>query len=107
MSEVASLKLSKELFELTKWGDTIQNYLYDGRLMIGELTTTDNKLLYIPAYDLGYLIRKFSHYTEIDTICMAAYYPNSGSPIYAAADTPEDACCELLIKLIKEKVIKI
>jgi hypothetical protein len=69
MNDVASLELSKELYELSGWDDTYckwNNFYYtDGRgnrrldrwRIKHSRTTTDGKLI-VPAYSLGYLLRK-------------------------------------------------
>ncbi len=83
---------------------------------------------FCPAYDLGFLIRKLPAYirkhqykyvfsldvsavdnpTTIDDMGWSCSYTR-GAYLYLSekATTPEDCCCLLLIKLIKEKVIKI
>lgn len=119
---VASLELCKELYELSEWGADgvrVAKYRKNGflvtwgymRLMKGE----------IPAYDLGYLLRKlpaqFGKRGSNSAECLrlakdkdrylAGYIGVDlvwGFP--CEADTPEDAACKLAIELFKQGVLK-
>ena len=138
MSEVASLSLSKELFKLTEWEDTpefyapIDNniswhlfsykeehyYTTEGKYKLEELKNR------IPAYSLGYLIRKLPPYIptygEDGEDCLFHLQPHFDGKEWTAgyvkqdrylymdiADTPENACIKLLLLLIKEKEIEV
>ena len=85
----ASLELCKELFELSGWdGTAYEHELLNGKhytrtLPVKEMTHFDQNT-YIPAYDLGYLLRKLP-------------------PSIQRADTPEDAASKLAIELFKQK----
>lgn len=119
---VALLELCRELYELSGWGD--------GSDM--------NKLKWldyyddwsVPAYDLGYLLRKLPSYIEqqgnldgIDrqrrvafqirkwerpeVVWFAEYHEIYYRPLYRTeADTPEDAACKLAIELFKQGILK-
>ena len=113
MSEVASLELSKDLFELTGWDDTVLVYSeeFEDIDEVNEYRLRENIGIFpnpiVPAYDLGFLIRKFPPrimLIKTETNYMAVHALNGAN---GTADTPENACAKLLIYLIKEKVIKI
>lgn len=97
MSDVASLELSKELYELTGWGE------------LGPTKANGEKNY--PAYDLGFLLRKLRTY---DISCNGLvfsidfYDPGQDDLIGfdAPADTPEYAVCKLLCELIRQEIIK-
>ena len=126
MSEVASLSLSKELYKLTGWKDTDGEWIKprSGNIQawnstqVSDYAGTQDKVLNIPTYDLGYLIRKLYLKPDIK-------YPNTfsiiredhGNDKYWAtyeiagnlreavcAKTPEDACIKLLLILFKERL---
>lgn len=109
---VASIELCKELYEVSGWKETGFEYRLDD----------NNKLFYrkerqwayissLPAYDLGYLLRKLpvvsevSHYTEF----YYAKYVNlkhiTSDDIQTQADTPEDAAAKLAIELFKQGIL--
>jgi hypothetical protein len=95
---VASLELCKELYKLSKWES---DYWYDWNH--GEPTVEDMKLSEsnIPAYDLGYLLRKLRYantkaYIEADKrleqMMMSEY--------------PEDYAASWLIELFKQGLLE-
>lgn len=129
---VASLELCKELHELSGWVKT--SWLYfkaPSRANSWSLITSEgyweavkahsgNELDTIPAYDLGYLLRKLpvglgQHTLRIfiqanigdGTIWGAAYaLPTKKTARYVnTADTPEDAAAKLAIELWKQGVL--
>jgi hypothetical protein len=118
--EVASLELSKRLYELSGWDDTrLVHQELNGRRWVVE----DEVALYpsYPAYELGYLIRKlpavFLKYYSLtitkrvdDTYscCYAdaeSYIANKGQ-MFTEADTAENTLGLLAIKLFEEGVLK-
>ena len=101
MSQVASRELCKELYELSGWDGTDEQY----HVGMAE---------YCPAYDLGYLLRKlpakipFSDgeiTLRVEIWWAGGWYAHYG--IYdwkaAIADTPEDAACKLAIELFNRR----
>lgn len=104
----ASLENCKELYEVSGW--LVPN-------MENHSQAKDHRV--VPAYDLGYLLRKlpqeatskkrggyhylylhhgkqdwYAYYGEIDT-----------TEFMASGDTPEDAACKLAIELFKQGVL--
>lgn len=140
---VSSLELSKELYELSEWGEevAIQWWVVRPKHKIdgveheefayvddySDRAKTDRGEYAIPAYNLGYLLRKLPSHTystqyeqkaylwmrkDSDVYC--AWYkvtdPNYGEDITsehgAVCDTPEDAACKLAIELFKQGILK-
>jgi hypothetical protein len=126
--EVASLELSKELYELSGWGNVGTyssknpfNYWVDRthddrehELNYGGGNIPSDGGIY-PAYDLSYLLHKLPQkiVRKINHILMLS--PTSGGDwriwydgetFIFYADTPEDAACKLAIELIKQGVIQ-
>lgn len=109
MSEVASLELCKELYELSGWIDPSQNGY--------------SHVPGAPYYSLGYLLRKLAvvqmitlryvhsgYRLSLDSpewydkwIC---FLPDTRQGDYIVADTPEDAVCKLAIELWKQGIFK-
>lgn len=122
MSEVASLDLCKELYELSEWEATDNSYMKyslneNPSLVPIPFNDTGAKLLsgseewHIPAYSLGYLLRKLEQGWVGKTksgLFYATYKfkPGSGtSSIRQAGKSPEDALCRLFIELFKSGVL--
>lgn len=121
--EVASLELCKELFELSGWVETYFKYRpvsvvkgIAGDYQLGRSQAPDA----IPAYDLGYLLRKLPvekfYKLMIDNSSSWSLKTNEINRIYwfRAAngerltdnyDTPEDAACKLAIELLKQGIL--
>lgn len=115
----ASLELCKELYKVSGWK---ADYWYDWNH--GEPTVEDMKLseFNIPAYDLGYLLRKLPRFIEEETMhywlnlapdaeteWFATYDYYDASPKGIAGGykaTPEDALVELAIELFKQGILK-
>lgn len=126
----ASLELSKELYELSggkllsEWGSTYFYYTPDGgsstghTVIVGTRSTVD-----IPAYDLGYLLRKLPPIVTLKSRAGGRWSAQlvKGQLVYSyqeqkdeikkweverTADTPEDAACKLAIELFKQGVLK-
>ena len=121
MSKVASRKLCKELRNLTGWTDTDTLYCYTCEKVVPNYAKIEDDKTHesVPLYDLGYLIRALYEvkrnlrveHNHSDMRWYAYFAGRDERNIEVGetinADTPEDACCLLLLKLIKEKVIKI
>lgn len=116
---VASLELSKELDELSGWGET--DYVwYNNRLILERLARYD-KGKKVSAYDAGYLLRKLPRRIPDDVFSgvqlLTLDDSNWGCRVnirkrgmhdfaWGIADTPEDALCRLAIELFKQGVLK-
>lgn len=94
---VARLELCKELYELSGWWDEDDDNYYP---------STSSQPKNIPAYSLGYLLRKLPPRTLLnkfsDTFMAALAEPEFYE---ARADTPEDALAELAIELFKQEIL--
>lgn len=141
---VASKELCQQLYELSEWNATssvLQYWVYQATLPsrqrrhkrdewrlenimrinedygVGAITDTDS---FIPAYDLGYLLRKLPPVVTLKSRagnrwsaqCYRGRMTEDGSGVEKVdvdftTDTPENAACKLLIELIKQKVIKV
>jgi hypothetical protein len=108
--DTASLELSKDLYALSGWGrwpDPTNWYSKHGGLNHSYMPANlEVERGYVPAYDLGYLMRKFAGKGGIelrhgDQGCVA-----SSHLWYAEADTPEDTVAKLAIELFKCGVLK-
>lgn len=126
---VASLDACKELHELSGWNphewvyDTsyVDNWLRD----ISDFAHTTREWLgvnTIPAYDLGYLLRRLPKWIDdedgdddrsypfIMEHKRAGYYDEQTSgyvdDLNCSADTPEDAAAKLAIELFKQGILK-
>ena len=127
---VASLELCKELYELSGWSKTHMLWHKSAnpmRALSSWLPTTTeaywsfvkenrgDEVLTIPAYDLGYLLRKlppedkklgYLDLCQDGTNWMARYTKLSATMMHAKADTPEDAAAKLAIELFKQGMLK-
>lgn len=117
---VASQQLCKELYELSSW-ETDDGWDYAGKFRYGLFSSPhENPSRSVPAYDLGYLLRKLEPITESgvlgrlyveyarDLATGMHYYAafNSATLDAQPADTPEDAACKLAIELFKQGILK-
>lgn len=121
---VCSLELAKELYELSGWRDAHAHWVEDDGWYIEYPHPHYSNGLYLPAYDLGYLLRKLP--PKIDVVNSSAYAyltltrkseaykhfgdkglwgARYGKDIAAVASTPEDACAKLCIELIKQGIL--
>lgn len=123
---VASLELCKKLFELSGWNGADKMWeQWTSRYNEGGLAPPQvanegdadrdfqNGLLAwqpIPAYDLGYLLRKLP--TAIDLThysfspWAAGYFGELvEDKLTSTGDTPEDAACKLAIELFKQGIL--
>lgn len=108
----ASLELCKELFELSGWND-VEWYRNS---ITGQMIAAKDKVYRgsdIPAYDLGYLLRKLHMQQpvlwlsgfgswEVET----QHEQKASDNFEATASTPENALCKLAIELFKAGVLK-
>ena len=128
---VASLELCKELYELSGWdsnpGQWVWHRIYNP--LAGDNEWSVNLYQHItraeqqyPAYDLGYLLRRFAeqdHYVSVKYVDYAklatdlkewrnefvAYDPWMKQKDYPYANTPEDALAKLAIELFKQNIL--
>ena len=114
MSDVASLELSRELYELSGWVDT-------QLAALKENSDGSHSNIWEPQYSLGFLIRKLPTYLFQDdddwlltlrpqfNAGWDAYYAGQSDPrarYYQEADTPENAVAKLAIELLKQGILK-
>lgn len=125
---VASLERCKELHELSGWGhDPNKNafwWMYfeptpakyhepEYRL---KYKTKGDYWEHVPAYDLGYLLRKLPTFSTISklpeqqltgsSLGYSAFIDNGYAVIQEYDNTPENAACKLAIKLFKQGILK-
>lgn len=117
MSNVSSLELCKELYKLSDWLKTYHYWDLETKETTYNVITFRDTWEpvegFIPAYDLGYLLRKLQERTNRiqDTWLLGLSTNNVGySVVYKdlvmLADTPEDAVCKLAIELFKQGLLK-
>lgn len=136
--QTANLDLCKALYEVSGWGEKLGEtdfyavnkkgkqvaFVREGKV-IGELSL-DTWHKSIPAYDLGYLLRKLPARIEqtkgvLAPLHIAPLSKARGGTEYAVAweleyllvprikaeaDTPEDAAAKLAIELFKQGILK-
>lgn len=119
---VASLDLCRELYELSGWEAHFAYNTYTGNV-VKRFAKHDPAIL--PAYDLGYLLRKLPKYIgHASQSCRFGLFPqgftNTASANWCAsydtykgeiyllqtADTPEDAACKLAVELFKQDILQ-
>lgn len=101
---VANLELCKELYELSNWttdkwidGDT--GLPINGYLAVGD----------VPAYDLGYLLRKLPPSYSVRHTSEGVFTVILHQGVLSKqtqADIPEDAACKLAIELFKQGILQ-
>lgn len=106
--QVASLELCKELYELSAWEIPDDQTHWSHTVAASapehfELWPKKYAHADIPAYDLGYLLRKLAVATIIQKNG-EEYTAVYDTYMYRAA-TPEDATCKLAIELFKSGVL--
>lgn len=120
---VASLELSKELYELSGWKDT--PLLYGGLMKHTvrfeddiytrkEMEEADGYAIHedCPAYDLGYLLRKLDDLSDNLELTKDGFHwhcymrENYVNCEATRSNIPEDAAAKLAIKLFKEGILK-
>lgn len=122
---VASQQLCVELYKLSDWKDTDKFWFYEDSfpdLAEWEIVRHDMDGRAIPAYDLGYLMRKLAEQTTLAVRYVdadnhhgidlkqwygkwIAYTPSMQQGIYPYADIPEDAAAKLAIELFYEDIL--
>lgn len=134
---VANLELCKQLFELSRWADTEHCYYANGGSVNGDIvhqrSMVFDKPNNVPAYDLGYLLRKLPETIEWEGYYYGLVWHKGGmssffeysAPLISGedkrldithsglsfdrrvfeADIPEAAACELAIELLKQGVL--
>lgn len=123
---VANLELCKELYELSGWDlddywflweDTYGIDLHEYGHVVKPKTTipTGRGRKIVPAYDLGYLLRKLPKGSYIQVGKTGRCTASTGNAFHTEApwvvykehgDTPEDAAAKLCIELIKQDILK-
>lgn len=123
---VASLELCKELLELSKWANSLKDLdniwgidsagnsaIVTGQAYATAVVKIGIPVEVIPAYDLGYLLRKLQtvHITMehgYNGMQWSFTYRNGtlSGYLFQDADTPEDACAQLAIELFKQGILK-
>lgn len=121
MTKFASLDRCRKLYEITKWGEKFKDEKLDlwGVAENGNASVITQSQLdgfpveLIPAYDLGYLIRKLPLGSSVHTPTIAtdkacvAMYKVRDTVIPHSADSPENAAADLLLDLIGRKIVKL
>lgn len=118
---VASLDLCKELYELSGWKEA--DYVYYANAgehsgTVGHKSQFFDKPENLPAYDLGYLLRKLPpdtrdefdnhHYFVLEKVRGGQdgdYVARYDTEYFQQDDTPEDACAKLTLALFKEGIL--
>lgn len=109
---VASIELCRELYELSGWDDPHFAYEDFETLMTDWVDTDD----VVPAYDLGYLLRKLPWNVVLENTIDGSHWEiqycngeNTGygsDGVMLTSTTPEDAAAKLAIELFKAGVLK-
>lgn len=121
MSNVASLNLCKELYELSGWNGTEKCWATDGDSNYLSNYPNANlgheEALVAYAYDLGYLLRKLpltddiGSYIELRKVSVngsvryVVFTRPNATPFNSGGETAEDAACKLTIELFKQNVL--
>jgi hypothetical protein len=121
VTNIAGLELCKELYRVSGWNDTYFGWSSPNiqSAFVTELPEDFAERTYpliIPAYDLGYLLRKLPYMDnggelaiyKVDENRYAALFRRQGyrRKLSVGADTPEDAACKLAIELFRRGVLK-
>ncbi|MDR6794200.1 hypothetical protein J2X12_003471 [Pseudarthrobacter oxydans] len=115
---VANFELNKKLYELSGWKDGVEHVYYSNAGEVSAenvwpLSAVFDKPGNVPAYDLGFLLRKLPRKLQNDQYRLdlapsvaswrAAYDDDDGMvKLSVFADTPEDATAKLAIELFKQ-----
>lgn len=121
---VASLELCKELYEMSGWEDTFMMVnAHSGRVRVKESPYYGGE---VPAYDLGYLLRKLplnipdpvdstevlalglgTHHRDARKWCISYVNLYDRDEYYDSIElSPEDAAAKLAIQLFEEGILK-
>lgn len=119
-----SLDLCKELYELSGWNDSDKWYCLKNFTTDPEYELEDSPIVAdyipdgnIPAYDLGFMLRKLpkkrvklrNYLRANQTSWKCQFSIDDGGHTYdivEEARSPEDAACKLLCELIRQGVLK-
>lgn len=98
---VASLENCKELYKLSGWDDC--SLMWSNIDVVWRVVKVGD----IPAYDLGFLLRKFRAENIVVNLLDVTnrWIADAGGFGTGQADTPEDAACKLAIELFKQGVL--
>jgi hypothetical protein len=115
---VANLELCRELYELSGWKKTDALFVgyksaltdkFDYHLLDKRDADSYKHAKKVPAYDLGYLLRKLPTNTMLEklesNIWHIELYNHPNEPIKIERDTPEDATAKLAIELFKRGIL--
>lgn len=97
----ASLELCQELWNLSRWSGTDYRWYEDKGVDYVDIKGTNG--LSLPAYDLGYLLRKAPYTVQLSG--GHDFWQSSCNGYIGTADNPEDAACKLAIELFKRGVL--
>lgn len=111
---VASLELSRELYELSGWGATEVKWCHTDE--IGDFVLRLDHPNWKPgyylteAYDLGYTLSKLPNDIYLSHHSHAWHIEhddnNPANQVELTAETPEDAAAKLAIELFKQGILK-
>ncbi len=116
----ASLELCKELYELSGWTKTHSVWHDDTAIdpIACGYEDIEHAIHFVPAYDLGYLLRKLPPKLEGHHLTLSTTRGKNEWGIWYESwalktgfnrnytDTPEDAAAKLAIELFKQGVLK-
>lgn len=118
---VASLELCKELYELSGWWESTENWYVPNndayKARHESVRGPENFEWQYPAYDLGYLLRKLPRRRPDDvfsgvqlmTVDDETWACRIAAPkhdfVWGVAGTPEDAAAKLAIELFKKGIL--
>lgn len=121
VNDVASFELCSELFKLSRWKETADAYdvSYADHWLrhIAEFPEDSREramVKMVPAYPLGYLLRKLPPFTKVylDSVdrelawrCVMPSPGYIGATVVARGNTPEDAAVRLAISLFRRGVL--
>ncbi len=109
---VAKRDLCKELYELSGWIDNSHTF-FEALDNVWEAAQRDDDDDAIPAYDLGYLLRKLP--LRLGTVSLELHVLKTadtwevgynGKGVWFRDSSPEDAACSLAIELIKQGIVQ-
>lgn len=126
---VANIEVCRELYDLSEWGKNTKGNALElwgtdsnnqsAIITSNEYASGESKIgipiILLPAYDLGYLLRKLPYKTEDGWLSlfksgennwMACYIQDEDQFNEEAADTPENAAAALAVQLFCKGVLK-
>lgn len=117
MTDLASLELCKELYEVSGWSDTKFLHARGGALANNSVPEYVSDFC-PPAYTLGYLLRKLPPFIDDRRLTLQPVVVNKkwcasydlvdedNSRYNQFSKDPEDAVCKLAIELFEQGVLK-